>query len=78
MDVAKHPQDDHIRAEINDFVARLGIPPWDDVAEDCFRSLCAYFEVHGTFIGNMDMIIAAHAVSLEIMLVSNNARHFKK
>jgi tRNA(fMet)-specific endonuclease VapC len=31
----------------------------------------------GLPIGNMDLLIAAHAISLDAVLVTNNMRHFR-
>ncbi|MBX3301886.1 MAG: PIN domain-containing protein [Nitrospira sp.] len=38
----------------------------------------AQFEAKGTPIGSMDMLIAAHALSLGVRLVSNNLREFRR
>lgn len=35
-------------------------------------------EAKGTPIGSMDMLIAAHALSLGVRLVSNNLREFRR
>jgi len=38
----------------------------------------AYLEKQGTPIGSMDMLIAAHALSLNCILVTNNEREFRR
>jgi tRNA(fMet)-specific endonuclease VapC len=75
---ARHPQGERIRAEIDDFAARLMILPWDESAADRYGELRAHLERQGTPIGNMDLMIAAHALSLGAVLISNNTRHFEK
>jgi len=40
--------------------------------------LRADLERKGLPIGNMDMLIAAHARSLDAILVTNNQRHFSR
>lgn len=75
---ARHPRGERIRAEIDDFAARLAILPWDESAADRYGELRAHLERQGTPIGNMDLMIAAHALSLGAVLVSNNTRHFDK
>jgi tRNA(fMet)-specific endonuclease VapC len=74
---ARHPRGPEIRAEVDDFVSRLRVIPWDEVAPDRYGSLRTALERSGTPIGCMDMLIAAHALALRATLVSNNARHFQ-
>ena len=38
----------------------------------------AYLEKQGAPIGSMDMLIAAHALSLNCILVTNNEREFRR
>lgn len=75
---ARHPKGDAIRREIDDFASRITILPWDENAADHYGDIRAMLEKKGTPIGAMDMMIAAHARSLEATLVSNNARHFRQ
>lgn len=73
---ARHPQGETIRGEIDDFISRLTLLAWDDAAADHYGAIRAELERKGTPIGAMDMLIAAHARSIDATLVSNNARHF--
>lgn len=75
---ARHPQGDAIRKEIDDFVSRLTLFSWDDMAADHYGEIRTALERAGTPIGAMDMMIAAHARSLDATLVSNNAKHFRQ
>ena len=75
---ARHPQGMAIRREIDDFVSRLTLFSWDEIAADHYGEIRATLEKNGTPIGAMDMMIAAHARSLDAVLVTNNARHFQK
>jgi tRNA(fMet)-specific endonuclease VapC len=75
---AKHPQGQRIRTDIDDFAARLVILPWDQSAAHHYGELRAHLERQGAPIGNMDLMIAAHALSLGAVLVSDNIRHFEK
>lgn len=54
------------------------IYPWDKVAADRFAETQTYLLNKGTPIGPNDTMIAAHAMSCEAVLISNNTRHFKK
>jgi tRNA(fMet)-specific endonuclease VapC len=73
---ARHPKGADIRGEVEDFASRLRVIPWDEAAADHYGRLRTALERSGTPIGCMDMLIAAHALSLDATLVSNNARHF--
>ncbi len=75
---ARHPKEPTIRKEIDDFVSRLAVIPWDDIAADHYGRIQATMEKNGTPIGAMDMMIAAHARSQGATLVSNNIQHFDK
>jgi tRNA(fMet)-specific endonuclease VapC len=75
---AKHPKGVVIRREIDDFVSRLVVLPWDEVAADHYGAIRAALEKAGTLVGAMDMLIAAHAKSCGATLVSNNLREFER
>jgi tRNA(fMet)-specific endonuclease VapC len=75
---ARHPKGPAIRKEIDEFVSRLVVIPWDEIAADHYGEIRATMEKDGTPIGAMDMMIAAHARSQGATLVSNNIRHFDK
>ncbi len=47
-------------------------------AADQYGKLRSNLEKKGTPIGNMDMLIASHALSNKYILVSNNLREFKR
>ena len=62
--------------EVEQFLERLSILDWtDSVTAHYARTRCA-LERAGTPIGNMDLLIAAHALSERATLVTNNVRHF--
>jgi tRNA(fMet)-specific endonuclease VapC len=75
---ARHPLSVTIRGEIDDFSSRLTVIPWDEIAADHYGVIRALLEKSGSPIGAMDMMIAAHARSLDSILVTNNTRHFEK
>jgi tRNA(fMet)-specific endonuclease VapC len=66
---ARHPQGPSIRKEIDEFVSRLAVIPWDETAADHYGHIRAAMEKDGTPIGAMDMMIAAHARSQGTTLV---------
>lgn len=65
-----------ILRDIEDFRQRLRVLPWTEAAADQYARLRARLQRAGTLIGNMDMLIAAHALSEDATLVTNNVREF--
>jgi tRNA(fMet)-specific endonuclease VapC len=60
------------------FLAPLLIADFDEKAADAYGRVRAALEAHGTPIGSLDTLIAGHALSLEAVLVTNNAREFSR
>jgi tRNA(fMet)-specific endonuclease VapC len=66
------------RDALDGFLAPFEIMPFDDRAAEIYGCIRAGLERKGTPIGSMDMLIAAHAFSLGVTLVTNNAKEFKR
>ena len=60
------------------FLERLVILDWTDKVTRYYARIRAALERTGTPIGNLDLLIASHAVSEGSTLVTNNVRHFAK
>jgi len=58
----------------------IGVPVLDYNATtgDCYGKLRAELKQKNAIIGELDMLIAAHAKSLNLTLVTNNTREFKR
>lgn len=76
--IAKSSRPDQNRDALNNFLAPLEIIPFDDSAASHYGEIRTYLERIGRPIGAMDMLIAAHARSLAVILVTNNSREFEK
>ena len=63
---------------IKDFISRLTVLSWDMEAASHYGKIRSNLEKKGTPIGNMDLMIAAHALSQTCTIVSNNLREFKR
>ncbi len=63
---------------IDDFMAPLFVAPFEAEAATRFGKLAATLADSGTPIGQMDTLIGAHALAMDLILVTNNARHFGK
>ena len=66
------------RHALEQFLAPLEVAAFDQAAAWSYGRLRGQLEVKGTLIGSMDMLIAAHALSLGVQLVSNNVREFRR
>ena len=60
------------------FLGPLQVVPYDDLAALEYGRLRAHLEQQGTPIGSLDMLIAAHAVSLNCALATNNVDEFHR
>jgi len=58
------------------FIAPLVILPYGDEAAQYYGDIRAYLEKQRTPIGSLDMLIAAHALSIACTLVTNNEKEF--
>lgn len=58
------------------FIMPLEILPFDSLAAKFYGQVRADLEQRGKPIGSMDMMIAAHALSLNVTLVTNNEKEF--
>jgi tRNA(fMet)-specific endonuclease VapC len=64
------------REALDQFVSPLEVAPFDRDATAAYGRLRAALEKKGQMIGSMDLLIAAHAVSLDVRLVTHNSREF--
>ena len=58
------------------FLGLVKIIPFDSVAAEDYGKIRSYLRQNGTPIGPIDTLIAAHARSTNLILVTNNIRHF--
>lgn len=76
--VAKSAYQEKNTKALDEFITPLEVVSFDEEAAHVYGEIRATLEKAGTPIGAMDMLIAAHAVSLEIPLVTNNTREFAR
>ena len=62
--------------QLDIFTQRLLIDPWDEDAARHYGFIRALLKKQGTLIGNNDLLISAHARSMNAVLVTNNVREF--
>jgi tRNA(fMet)-specific endonuclease VapC len=65
-----------LRRTIRSFAKDVTVLPFDQAAADKFAVVAAALARRGTPIGSFDTLVAAHALSLGITVVTNNTKHF--
>jgi len=60
------------------FLSTIKILPYDENAAIKYGEIRAELEKSGNIIGSNDMLIAAHALSLDYSLVTNNEQEFRR
>jgi tRNA(fMet)-specific endonuclease VapC len=65
-------------ARLNALTELLDVHPFDQKAAVCYGDVRSSLEKRGKTIGSNDMLIAAHALSLDLILVTNNEKEFKR
>jgi len=66
------------REALEMFMAPLAILPFDEAVIWHYGELRSRLEKQGEVIGPMDTMIAAHALSIRVTLVTNNTREFSR
>jgi tRNA(fMet)-specific endonuclease VapC len=65
-------------AKLNELGELIQILPFDQKAAILYGDVRSTLEKKGNIIGSNDLLIAAHALSLDCILVSNNEKEFKR
>lgn len=63
---------------VDAFLLPFEIMPYDEIAADSYGHIRWQLEKRGEMIGPLDLLIAAHAVSRDLVLITNNEREFKR
>jgi len=63
---------------IDTFVKSVAVLPFDQAAADRFGPVASALARRGEPIGTFDTLIAAHALSCGLRLVTNNTKHFQR
>jgi tRNA(fMet)-specific endonuclease VapC len=66
------------KAALQEFISPFEILPFDSDVAVHYGEIRAYLEEKGTPIGSLDMMIAAHAQCLDVVLVTNNSKEFAR
>lgn len=66
------------KAALDQFILPLDIVAFDEAAAESYGKIRSHLETKGIPIDPLDMMIAAHALSLDIILVTNNIKEFAR
>jgi len=76
--VMKSSKPEQNKLALAQFIAPIEIKAYDDAAAQHYGEIRAHLERLGMPIGSLDMLIAAHALSINSILVTNNDSEFKR
>ena len=76
--VAKSTHRKKNEVRLAEFLAPLEILTYDEMAASVYGDIRYQLEKHGQPIGPLDLLIAAHAISKGLVLITNNDREFKR
>lgn len=72
------PANHRLHLAVRQFLKIVRILPWDAEAADWYADIRYQLVGTGQPIGELDMMIAAHALSAGAVLVTNKSRHYKR
>jgi len=76
--VAKSIHRKENQQRLEQFMAPLEILAYDEMAAEVYGDIRFHLEKYGQPIGPLDVLIAAHALSKNLILVTNNDKEFKR
>jgi tRNA(fMet)-specific endonuclease VapC len=75
---AKSTRPESARSALSEFLLPLEVAPFDEAVCARYSAVRAKLEAAGKPIGPLDTLIATHALSLGVVLVTNNLREFRR
>jgi tRNA(fMet)-specific endonuclease VapC len=70
--VARLPHATALKAVVEEFLLRVEVLPWNSAAARHYARIRAELEKDGEPMGNLDLMIAAHALAAEAVLVTHD------
>jgi len=75
--LAKRPEAIRLKTIVSEFLQRVTVLPWQSSTAQTYGDLLARLESAGKVVGTLDLLIAAHALDIGAILVSNVAKFNK-
>ena len=76
--VSKSKRKKENQHRLEEFLSPFEILAYDDIAAAYYGEIRAWLEKKGVVIGPLDLLIAAHTLSRDLVLVTNNEKEFKR
>ena len=70
--LAKKPDAKQLSLVVHEFLIRVDVLPWDSAVAAGYGKLRADMQKKGKILGNLDLLIAAHALTLGLVLITND------
>lgn len=70
--IAKRPDATRLHAVVREFLRRVDVLPWDSPVAEHYGILRANMVRSGRSLTSLDLLIAAHALAVEAVLVTND------
>ena len=74
----KLPAKHRLHVGVKKFLNSVDVLAWPPEAAEFYAEIRHALTRTGNIIGEMDMLIAAHAIAVDAVLVTNNTRHLKR
>ncbi len=71
--LARRPDATNLKTVVEEFLLRVEVLSWDSEAAQQYSKIRATLEGAGEPMGNLDLMIAAQALALDLVLVSSDA-----
>lgn len=75
--LAKRPEAKRLHLVVEEFLKRVDVLPWDSAIVKNYGFIRAEMERQGKNLAPLDMLIAAHALSLNAVLVTNDKAFYQ-
>lgn len=70
--LAKRPAARHLHNAVREFLLRVDVLPWESGTAECYGTVRADMARQGRMLAPLDLLIAAHALSVNAVLVTND------
>jgi len=70
--LAKRPEATRLHRAVRELLRRVDVSPWDIAAAECYGAIRATMSRLGKVLAPLDLLIAAHALCLGAVLVTND------
>ena len=70
--VSRHPEATRVKAAVEEFLRFIDIRSWNSDSAQLYADIRTVIETQGHPMGNLDLMIAAHAMALDTILITGD------